>query len=270
MEAVCELKQFLRPETRFDLKLVALRHLSGLTHAEGGLNTIISSSDLLKDLVNLLSDGSSTVAKEVAVCLVNVSANEGGARELLKVVGTENVVNSLLKNVTEPHSPIADECCMVLSNLTRTPENVDKVMAVIEASSFEFDDLIAVFTKIDHNRKGAKLHYLGPVLANLSQNSKIRKRIVDREKCVLQRLLPFTTYEDSFVRRRGVVATLKNCCFETEHHEWLLSEDVDVLPRLLLPLAGNTEYDEEDNEKLPLELQYLPEDKEREKDPEIR
>lgn len=55
-----------------------------------------------------------------------------------------------------------------------------------------------------------------------------------------------------------------------EYHNWLLSEEVDILPRLLLPLAGNTEYDEEDNDKLPLELQYLPEDKKREDDPDIR
>lgn len=55
-----------------------------------------------------------------------------------------------------------------------------------------------------------------------------------------------------------------------EYHNWLLSEEVDILPCLLLPLAGNTEYDEEDNDKLPLELQYLPEDKKREDDPDIR
>lgn len=66
------------------------------------------------------------------------------------------------------------------------------------------------------------------------------------------------------------LGTLRNCCFDVEHHDWLLSDKVDILPRLLLPLAGNTEYDEEDNDKLPLELQYLSEDKEREEDPDIR
>ena len=64
--------------------------------------------------------------------------------------------------------------------------------------------------------------------------------------------------------------TLRNCCFETEFHSWLLSEDVDILPKLLLPLADGTEYDEEQNEKLPPELQFLPENKVREEDPDIR
>lgn len=33
-------------------------------------------------------------------------------------------------------------------------------------------------------------------------------------RCMLQRLLPFTQYEGSAVRRRGVVGTIRNCCFE--------------------------------------------------------
>jgi len=43
-----------------------------------------------------------------------------------------------------------------------------------------------------------------------------------------------------------------------------------LLPRLLLPLAGPEQFDEEDNEKLPLDLQYLPDDKEREPDSDLR
>lgn len=63
---------------------------------------------------------------------------------------------------------------------------------------------------------------------------------------------------------------MKNCCFETDSHEWVLSEEVDILPRVLLPLAGPEEFNEEDNDKLPLDLQFLPENKEREEDPDIR
>lgn len=55
-----------------------------------------------------------------------------------------------------------------------------------------------------------------------------------------------------------------------EKHEWLLSEDLDLLSRLLLPLAGPEQFDDEDNEKLPLDLQYLPDDKERESNSKLR
>ena len=53
-------------------------------------------------------------------------------------------------------------------------------------------------------------------------------------------------------------------------HDWLLNPDVDLLPALLLPLAGPEQFSEEEIERLPLDLQYLPDDKERESDPDIR
>ncbi len=53
-------------------------------------------------------------------------------------------------------------------------------------------------------------------------------------------------------------------------HWWLLSDEVDILPRLLLPLAGPEEFDEDDMERLPDELQYLEPSKTREPDPDIR
>lgn len=56
----------------------------------------------------------------------------------------------------------------------------------------------------------------------------------------------------------------------SENHDWLLSPEVDILPHLLLPLAGPEEFTDDEMDKLPLELQYLPEDKMREPDPDIR
>lgn len=55
-----------------------------------------------------------------------------------------------------------------------------------------------------------------------------------------------------------------------ENHKGLLDPEVDLLARVLLPLAGPEEYDDEDNDKLPLDLQYLPMDKTREPEASIR
>lgn len=38
---------------------------------------------------------------------------------------------------------------------------------------------------------------------------------MDKRKCLIQRFLPFTEYQDSLIRRGGIVGTLKNCCFDT-------------------------------------------------------
>lgn len=56
----------------------------------------------------------------------------------------------------------------------------------------------------------------------------------------------------------------------SENHDWLLSPEVDILPYLLLPLAGPEEFTDDEMDKLPPQLQYLPEDKIREPDPDIR
>lgn len=55
-----------------------------------------------------------------------------------------------------------------------------------------------------------------------------------------------------------------------DYHSWLLSGEVDLLPTLLLPLAGPEEVADEVMEKLPEELQYLPDGKQREVEPDIR
>lgn len=56
----------------------------------------------------------------------------------------------------------------------------------------------------------------------------------------------------------------------SEHHTWLLSSEVDILPHLLLPLAGPEEFTDDEMDKLPPELQYLPESKVRDADLDIR
>jgi hypothetical protein len=56
----------------------------------------------------------------------------------------------------------------------------------------------------------------------------------------------------------------------SDQHESFLQSDIDLLSRLLLPLAGPEELDEDEMNSLPEDLQYLPPDKEREADPDIR
>ena len=58
--------------------------------------------------------------------------------------------------------------------------------------------------------------------------------------------------------------------WNAEKHQWLLGEEVDILSHILLPLAGGEEFTDEENDALPLDLQFLPSDKVRESDPDIR
>lgn len=208
------------------------------------------------------------IAKDAALCLINLSSNEDCVGKLLDL--EISVIEILSPFILDPDSQIADPCCMILSNLTRPIQYTDKIIDHIEKSKYTFEDYINVFTKPNYNKKGSGMHYLAPFFSNLTQSVRVRGYITDKNKNLLLKLLPFVSYKESIIRRGGVVGAVRNCCFDVEIHSWLLSSQVDILPCLLLPLAGNEEYNDEENDKLPLDLQYLPEDKQREADPDIR
>lgn len=278
-KAIDELLQFVQIGARLDLKGVAVDHVLGLTGNTEGVEAVINKPKLLVSLICLLNDNTVPIAQDASLSLINISANEKGASKLLDLNlkescpplqnPPEDIVKQCLNQIFDSNSKIADQCCMILSNITRPIHLLEKTIDIFEDSGKTIEELINIFTKKEFNKK-ANLHYLGPLLSNLSQSGRVRKYILDKERCIIQRLLPFSGYRKSLIRRGGIIGTLKNCCFETDFHEWLLSEEVDILPRLLLPLAGNEEFDEEDNDKLPLDLQYLPDDKVREEDPDIR
>ncbi|XP_027308639.3 protein HGH1 homolog isoform X1 [Anas platyrhynchos] len=158
----------------------------------------------------------------------------------------------------------AGPACGALANLCRDPSGARRVLRGLEESGRGLEPLLGA---LGEPRPPPEL---GPLLCNLSQVPEGRRALLDRSRCSLQRLLPFTQYRDSVGHRRGIVGALRNCCFEHEHHEWLLGDEVDILPFLLLPLAGPEEFPEDEMERLPVDLQYLPPDKQREEEPDIR
>lgn len=87
----------------------------------------------------------------------------------------------------------------------------------------------------------------------------------------LSELVIFTEHKNP-IRRAGVSSTLKNCAFVHEAHTLLLSSGkrVNFLPYILLPLCGPEEFDLDDQEKMPEEIQFLPSDKKRDQDPSTR
>lgn len=260
-----ELLSFLTPSTRPDVKGHATEYLLGLSGHRDGCRFLHSKPDLLAALFALTSDPSVAIVKDCYHIFINLSADE----TLHKVLVTDvQVLPALLKNLMDPDYLFSDQICTILSNLTRHEKTCKTVFKVLQ-EDVGLAQLVEIFCTEGYNKK-AKLHYLGPLLSNLTQLPDARNYMLDKDRCVVQRLLPYTQYQASAVRRGGVIGTLRNCCFDHAHHDWLLSDAVDILPFLLLPLAGPEELSEEENDGLPVDLQYLPEDKEREEDPDIR
>ncbi|XP_069738191.1 protein HGH1 homolog isoform X2 [Phaenicophaeus curvirostris] len=185
-------------------------------------------------------------------CLVNLSS-EPAAREPLLAA-----LPALLGLL--PAGP----ACGALANVCREPGAAQRVLRGLEESG---PGLASLLEALGEPRPPPEL---GSLLCNLSQVPEGRRGILDRSRRSVQRLLPHTQLGAPIDLRRGAVGALRNCCFQHEDHEWLLGEEVDVLPFLLLPLAGPEEFPEDEMERLPVDLQYLPADKKREEDPEIR
>ncbi|KAJ2246133.1 Protein hgh1 [Coemansia sp. RSA 455] len=86
----------------------------------------------------------------------------------------------------------------------------------------------------------------------------------------ITKIMVFSEYPD-VIRRGGVDSTMKNICFEKESHREILdTKETNMLPYILLPLCGPEEFDMEDMEDMPEEIQLLGDDKKRESDPQLR
>lgn len=164
---------------------------------------------------------------------------------------------------------------MVLSNISRPNHLAEGVFEALEDKMLE---LIDAFSRTDYNKKKCHLNYLGelnilrpwnpkkltnkkscnfllgPIFSNLSQVSKAREFLCRPNSELLYRLTPFIQFEGSIVRKGGIVGLLKNICFDSSRHSYLL-EEIDILPIILLSLAGPDEFNEEENDKFPNELQ---------------
>nr|CAG4640999.1 EOG090X08WK [Eulimnadia texana] len=262
-----EIFQFLTLDSRIDVKSLALHHILGLTGTKEGRELLKGHiGSICKHLFVLLDDLQPAVAKDALLALLNLAADKDLVPEITSNCQSE--IEKLVHNIIlNPESNLADPACAFLANLTRPKLGTEAVYPLLEK---DLDKIVDAFCQESFNKKGANLHHLASVLSNLSQLPSMRNYLLDQSKCMLQRLVTFTDYEKSIIRKGGVIGLLKNCCFDPEHHEWLLSEAVDILPKLLLPLAGPEEFTDEENDKLPMELQYLGEEKLREEDADLR
>lgn len=265
-----EIIQFLKPESRIDLKHISLDHLLGLSGTEDGIKTLLKNEQLTQHIIELTDDRIEAVSKTALLILVNITADAQGASELLKYRPNtkKNVVELFLGYIMDPKKINADAACMILSNLTRVENSIELCLDTLLP---RLNDLLNVFININYNQTGSKLHYIAPIFSNLSCSPRVRKWFTEENPFVpLIKLLPFCNYNESTIRRGGAIGTVRNISFDTHYHEFLLSNELDLLTYLLPPIMGNEEYVDDEMDKLPIALQYLPKEKQRDPDIDIR
>lgn len=295
MSPELELLSFLSPNARLDVKCTALEYFLGLTGSEDGKKWVksISNTDIFVKLLNLLNDPNEIISKNAHLVFVNLSADQEIAEHLLKCV------SQFLCYLQDPQWKHTDKLCTVLSNVSRGKKGAHFLFKILTdtdtdkevTSSITLYQIVDIFNQWRSYNEHANMHHLAGVFLNLSQIREARLLFLDKSKCILPKLLPYTHFTNSSIRRGAIAGLIKNLCFEVgqscyiatqlysecsylllslDYHEWLLSEEVDLLPHLLLPLAGPEQFEEQETEKLPEDLQYLPDDKQREPDRDIR
>ncbi|XP_013141801.1 PREDICTED: protein HGH1 homolog [Papilio polytes] len=264
-----ELQQFLKPEARIDLKLISLDHLIGVSGTEDGVKVLLGNENILKNIIDCTNDKIDNVIKKALLLLINITAHSEGSIELLKLKpNNASVLDIFVGYILDSQKTHADAVCMVLSNITRVEENVEQCVDILFK---HLNDLLNVFVNTEFNKKGCDLEYLAPMFSNLSRSGRVRDWLVKENPHIpLIKLLPFCQYEKSIIRRGGAIGTLRNLTFDVQYHKFLLSPDLDLLTYLLGPLMGGEDYCDEEMDKLPIALQYLPKEKQRELDIDIR
>ncbi|GBF59594.1 hypothetical protein TMEN_854 [Trichophyton mentagrophytes] len=231
----------------------------------------------VRDLKLLVKDYP-PIAKDALTILINLSADD----EVLKELAEDDAfLETLLKKVTNPKEKAATEITMLLANLAKS-DSIKRVVSLeravpegVSTSKKAMDQLMDCFIKGgDKDKEQDKTYdYLSYFFADISKFEEGRAYFVTEQAydavIPITKLIVFTEHR-SHIRRRGVASTIKNVAFDVASHPVLMSEEqVNLLPYILLPLAGPEEFtDEESSDMLP-DLQLLPPDKQRDPDPDI-
>ncbi len=285
MDEISELVTFLASE-RLELRAGALQGVLSITGNEDHLLLLCRVPKVFSLLTAIATrDKQEPLKKDAILSLINLSANKTAASAMLESDSSSEIITGLWGCVSSLAPTTADPACMTLCNLSVEKVGSDRVFDALKISGISMSDVVDVLckdttivqteSKNDEENKEKKptpnLNYMGPFVSNLSQLPEVREELMSDSAKLFSRLLPFTEYSRSAVRRGGAIGAIRNCCFDTNVHMMLLKE-MDLLPRLLLPLAGPTpeSLDDVEVEKLPIDLQYLDESKSVEEDPDIR
>ena len=210
-DPLSELEQFLDCRTRLDVRLQAVKQVLGLTGSSEGQSIFLKRPSILDKLVELIFDDSKAVARDANLSIVNLSANDNISVELARRGTTKRLIDALL----DRDNVFLNHVCMSLSNITRTEEGSRSVfMCLSGQDKGAFVQLVQAYCQVE-SKDSSKMDYVASIFSNLTQLKDARALFLDKSTALLQRLMPFTHFEGSAVRRRGTVGLLRNLCFES-------------------------------------------------------
>ncbi|XP_076928635.1 uncharacterized protein LOC143592648 [Bidens hawaiensis] len=248
------------------VKKAAADIVRGLTGSEEGLQSLASYSEtVLPQLSRLLAEN-----KEVSeLALVNLSQNTDVAAKMIEIGLIKITMDVLYKQGCEITGPLV----MLLVNFTQLDAGVESLLQVGDdkVHGLYVMKLVRSFCTSSSDKKDDPFGHVGSILVNVSKNKAGRTLLLDPKRGLLKQIIrQFDS--TSILRKKGVSGTIRNCCFEADNQlQNLLLISEFLWPALLLRVAGNKVYNEQDTSKTPLELgSALSIEREPVTDPEIR
>ncbi|KAI3516426.1 hypothetical protein L1887_15341 [Cichorium endivia] len=234
------------------VKKVAVDIVRGLTGSEDGLQSLASySKTVLPSLSQLLGE-KKEVSEAATEALVNLSQNSDLAAKMIEMDIIKVIMDILYKQGCE----ITGLLVMLLVNLTQLDAGVESLLQLGDdkVQGLYVMKLVRSFCTSSNEKKDDPYGHVGSILVNISKNKVGRSLLLDPKRGLLKQIIrQFDS--TSLLRKKGVSGTVRNCCFEADNQlQNLLLISEFLWPALLLPVAGNKVYKEEDTSKMPLEL----------------
>ncbi|PLN75316.1 DNA-binding protein HGH1, partial [Aspergillus taichungensis] len=231
----------------------------------------------VRDLKLLVRDYT-PIAKNALTILINLSAD---GEVLANLAEDDAFLETLLAKATNMKEPNVDDVLMLFANLAKS-DTMKRLLTLkrrvpegVSTSANAMDQLMDCFVKGAEGslNKNANYDYLSYLFADISKSEEGRAYFTTKQDydniVPASKLIVFTEHK-STIRRKGVASTLKNVAFNISFHGTLLSEDeINLLPYILLPIAGPEEFAEEEALEMLPDLQLLPPDKQRDSDTKI-
>lgn len=234
------------------LKRAAVDIVRGLTGSVDGMQSLAEYSKVvLAKLSDLLGDPKE-VSEPAAESLVNLSQNFDLAEQMISTGMVKKAMDLLYK----PEYAVRHLLVMLLVNLTQLDAGIASLLQVEDEKmqGLYVMKLVRSFCRSPDENQGDPFEHVGSILVNISKKEAGRKILLDPKRGLLKQII-MQFDSTSPVRKKGVSGTIRNCCFEAENQlaNLLLTSEF-LWPALVLPVAGNKLYSQQDTSKMPREL----------------
>lgn len=259
MEELVSFLSHSRPELRKSASSLIIK----LTASDKSMFQLLQLKDLdvVQSLCRAVSD-MRPIAEDAIKALINLTAaNPTACERALK----NDLLNRIMTQVEVDDWRLTDYSMMLLANVTTTPEGATALLGydgeVTDATIVLREKKIRMLTNsflkgepepdgVDDNtgepRWDDEYQYVANILANISQLEQGRNFLlkIRQSTSVAGALLP-QLKSPNVVRRRGVSATFKNLCFDSDNHFYLYDQ-LDIPTHMMILLSGPEKLDADD------------------------